>query len=116
MTDAKTFQIFQPTGILTVATSAELNQMLQSCLETGIKTILIDLQSVDFIDSSGLGVLVSMYTKLRLAGGHLYFCAPKDQARDLFDIADMERILTIFTTREEFESVIVKKNQAVLVK
>ncbi len=115
MADAKTFQIFQPTGILTANTSAELNLTVQLCLEAGIKNMLIDLQSIDFIDSSGLGILVSIHTKVRLAGGKLYFCALKDQARNLFDIADMERIFTIFNTREEFERTIVKKNQAVLV-
>ena len=115
MANFVTCKVLQPTGILTASTSTGLNQEVQSCLENATRTILIDLQAVDFIDSSGLGVLVSMHTKLRLAGGKLYFCSPQDQARNLFRIADMEQIFTVFATREAFENAIVKKNPTVLV-
>jgi anti-sigma B factor antagonist len=112
---APNFQVIQPTSVLTGTTAHELSQQFDQCLNENIKIVLIDLQSVDFIDSSGLGVLVSLHTKLRLAGGRLYLCAPKAQALTLFDVSDMDQIFTIFGSREEFYSIVVKKNQAVLV-
>jgi anti-anti-sigma factor len=115
MTAFDTYRVLRPTDILTAITSNELNQEIQACLEAGIRTILIDLQKVSFIDSSGLGVLVSNHTKLRLAGGKLYFCAPQAQALSLFDIADVDSIFTILNTEQEFLSLLVKRNQAVLV-
>lgn len=108
-------RVVQPTGILTATTASQLTQDIKDCLDGKVKTVLLDLQSVDFIDSSGLGTLVSIHTKLRLAGSKLYLCAPNDQARNLFDISDMDRIFEIFPSREVFERDVLKKNLAVLV-
>jgi anti-anti-sigma factor len=97
-----------------VATSLQLAKECRKCLETGIKTILIDLQNVDFIDSSGLGTLFSMHSKLRLAGGKLCLCSLKDQARSLFDISDMSCIFEIYSDREDFISHFGSKNLSML--
>ena len=75
---APKFQVIQPTGVLTGTTAHELSQQFDRCLNENVKIILIDLQATDFIDSSGLGVLVSLHTKLRLAEGSI--CAlPKNK-------------------------------------
>jgi anti-sigma B factor antagonist len=108
------FQVIQPSGVLTGATSDELIQQFNRCLESTVKIVLIDLQNVDFIDSSGLGTLVSLHTKLRLAGGRLYLCAAKDQARTLFDVSDMDRIFEIFPNREAFYTSVIRRNQDVI--
>jgi len=115
MSNANSIKIIEPSGILSATTAYALTQQLNECLEAKTKIILIDLQNVDFIDSSGLGTLVSMHTKLRLADGKLYLCSPKDQARNLFDISDTDRIFNILASRKEFDSVVVKKNQAIMV-
>jgi anti-sigma B factor antagonist len=109
------YRVIQPTGVLTIASSPQVMQEFKECLEANVKIVLVDLQNLDFIDSSGLGTLVSMHTKIKLAGGRLYLCSPKDQARSLFDISDMDRILEIYSNREEFYIHVVKKNMAVIV-
>lgn len=109
------YRVIQPSGSLTFVSSPQIMQEFKSCLEANVKTVLIDLQNIDFIDSSGLGTLVSMHTKMKLAGGQLYLCSPKDQARSLLDISDMDRIFKIYSSREEFDAHISKKNMAVIV-
>jgi anti-sigma B factor antagonist len=115
MSTTENYKVIQPTGVLTVTTASQLVQEFKDCLDAGIKTILIDLQNVDFIDSSGLGMLVSIHTTLRLAGGRLYLCSPKDQARSLFDISDLDRIFEIYANQKEFHQRITRQNLAVLV-
>ncbi len=115
MSSNPNLKVIQPSGILTATGCPELAQEIKAALEAKVKIVLVDLQNVDFIDSSGLGTLVSVHTKLRLAGGKLYLCSPKDQARSLFDISDMDRILEIFPDRATFEREVLKKNMAVLV-
>lgn len=108
-------KVLQPAGILTAVTSQDLLQQFGECLKSKPQLILVNLQSVDFIDSSGLGTLVSMHTRMRLAGGRLCLCSLNDQAKSLFDISDMDRILEVFDTAAEFYTKEVKKNLAVLV-
>lgn len=115
MSTIDNYKVIQPSGILTATTVPELAKEFKESVEAGYKFILLDLQNVDFIDSSGLGTLVSIHTKARLAGGKLYLCSPKDQARSLFDISDMDRIFEIYPTREEFERHVTKRTLAVLV-
>jgi anti-anti-sigma factor len=113
MSDA--IKIFQPTGLLTGFSSHKLVKEFNESVSSGARTVLVDLQDIDFIDSSGLGVLVSMHTKLRLAGGQLYLCSPKEQAASLFDISDVNQFLKIFPTQADFYASVVHRNQAVLV-
>ncbi|HEY9618631.1 MAG TPA: STAS domain-containing protein [Microcoleaceae cyanobacterium] len=108
-------QVLQPSGILTAATAQELLQQFSERLKAKPQLLLVNLQAIDFIDSSGLGTLVSMHTRMRLAGGKLCLCSLNDQAKSLFDISDMDRILAIFDTAAEFYAQEVKKNLAVLV-
>ncbi len=105
------FRVIEPSGILNMAASQTLKQQLSAYLEAQVRDVLIDLQAVNFIDSSGLGVLVAMHTQMRLASGRLYLCAPNDQARNLFDISDMDRIFEIFASREAFSLAMMTKNQ-----
>lgn len=108
-------KVLQPGGVLTAATVQALLQEFSDCLKGKPHVILVNLQAVDFIDSSGLGTLVSMHTRMRLAGGKLCLCSLNDQAKSLFDISDMDRILEIFDTAAEFYAQVVKKHLAVLV-
>jgi len=49
--------------------SAGLRDLLRKLVSEGIKKILLNLRNVDYIDSSGLGELVSAFTSLRSQGG-----------------------------------------------
>jgi anti-anti-sigma factor len=112
-------KVLKPAGILAATTIQALLQDFNQYLESKPKTILIDLSNVDFIDSYGLGMLVSMHAKMRLSNGTLCLCSLKDQARCLFEIADMERVFEIFADQAEFYAVAlnasyVNMNQAIL--
>lgn len=108
------FKVIQPAGTITATTSSQLFKQLDGALQASSQAILIDCQNVHFIDSSGLGMLVSMHTKVRLAGGRLYLCALNQQARCLLDITDMEQIFEIFPSKTEFYNSVVNQNQVVL--
>jgi anti-sigma B factor antagonist len=71
------------TGRITSATSATLENTLRDLIPEG-KRIVLDLTNVDYIDSSGLGALVSLYTHARRANCDLEIANPKPRVRDLF--------------------------------
>jgi phosphoserine phosphatase RsbU/P len=71
-----------------------------SVLEPKSKVVL-DMGEVDFIDSSGLGVILSCYRHLQSSGGDLKLCCLNNQVRMLFELVRMHRIYDIYATREE---------------
>ncbi|MDX2098172.1 MAG: STAS domain-containing protein [Leptolyngbyaceae cyanobacterium bins.59] len=109
MSSSLNVRVINPTGILSSSTSAPLLKEFQESIESGSRDVLVDLQGVTFIDSSGLGVLVSMHSKAKLAGGNVYLCSPNDQARGIIDITDLDRIFGIFADRATFYKSLVTK-------
>lgn len=71
-----------------------------SQLEPSSKVIL-DLSEVNFIDSSGLGVILSCYRHLHAGNGDLKLCCLNEQVHTLFELVRMHRIFDIHKTVEE---------------
>ena len=70
-----------------------LREMLQNLLSQGQKKILLNLAEVSYIDSSGLGALVSGYTTLAGQQGHLKLLNLTKKVQDLLQIT---KLLTVF--------------------
>jgi len=66
-------------------------------LEEGKKNILLNLAGVGYIDSSGIGELVSSYTAINKDGGHLKLLSLTEKLRDLLTIT---KLLTVFDAYE----------------
>jgi phosphoserine phosphatase RsbU/P len=63
--------------------------------------VILDMSEVTFIDSSGLGVILSCYRHLSSANGDLKLCCLNEQVRTLLELVRMHRIFDIYATREE---------------
>ena len=63
--------------------------------------LIFDLSSLTFVDSSGLGALLSCLRQLHSSGGVLKLCAMVKPVRALFELVRMHRVFEIFNTREE---------------
>ncbi|MGB7850282.1 MAG: STAS domain-containing protein, partial [Candidatus Sulfotelmatobacter sp.] len=72
------------TGRITLATAAKLENTLRDLIPEG-NCIVLDLTNVDYIDSAGLGALVSVYTHAIRAKCALEIANPKQRIKDLFD-------------------------------
>lgn len=78
--------------------STDTQQMLDGVgEEQDGKTLLcaVDLSNVRFMDSSGMGVLVSLLTKFRNRGGELVLIKPSDHIRKLLIVTKLNAIFTI---------------------
>lgn len=69
--------------------------------ETGAKNILLNMQGVTFIDSSGLGVILGRYKQLATIGGQLLVAHLEPPIQRLFELAGLLRILKIHPTEEQ---------------
>ncbi|HEY9906251.1 MAG TPA: STAS domain-containing protein [Thermosynechococcaceae cyanobacterium] len=103
-------KIVQPSGILGNEQASKLRKEIVEIVESGARLILVDLQSVTFIDSSGLGVLAMAFKAVRTAGGRLCFCSVSEQPRMLFELTGMEQVFEVFADRSAFDKTVASSS------
>lgn len=73
----------------------EFTDTLHQLVDDGKKHIVIDLGKVKFMNSSGIGILISGYTTLKNAGGDLVMCRADKKIKDLFMVTQLITVLPI---------------------
>src|ERR671930_73283 len=87
-------------GQLIVGKRQELKQKVLEALESGARKFVIDFSKTGYIDSSGLGVLVSLSKKIREQGGELRLANLNDDLKTLFELTKLDTLFQIADTRE----------------
>ena len=100
--------ILQPTGVLDGNTTNELRSQIKESIQAGKQMILVDLQDVNFMNSSGIGALVAALKDVKKSGGDLFLCSLSDQVRIIFQLTKMERVFKPLKDRSEFEEKILQ--------
>lgn len=94
-------------GEFTLATTNELKENVKQYIESNnLYRIIIDLSQVEFIDSSGLGVLIAWFKMVNQAQGKIIYASPNDHVRKIIGFAKLDKIFTITETLEEAITVI----------
>ncbi|MBW4688722.1 MAG: STAS domain-containing protein [Komarekiella atlantica HA4396-MV6] len=94
--------VLEPSGILDGIRGNQLRQEVSEVIKNGSDILLIDLKDVKFIDSSGLGALVSAMQTVRKADSKLFVCSVNDQVKMLFELTKLDRIFQTFADQDEF--------------
>jgi anti-sigma B factor antagonist len=79
--------------------SASLREMVKKLLEQSPK-IVMNLREVNYIDSGGLGTLVSLFTSARNAGGAVKLASLSQRVGDLLQITKLFTIFEVFDSEE----------------
>jgi anti-sigma B factor antagonist len=87
-------------GQLIVGNRQELKQKVLEELEGGERKFLIDFTNTGYIDSSGLGVLVSLSKKIREQGGELRLANLNEDLRTLFELTKLDTLFSIADSRD----------------
>jgi anti-sigma B factor antagonist len=88
-------------GQLIVGNRQELKQKVLDELENGARKFLVDFTNTGYIDSSGLGVLVSLSKKIREKGGELRLSTLNEDLRTLFELTKLDTLFRIADSRDE---------------
>jgi anti-sigma B factor antagonist len=91
--------------------STGLRDLVQYLASEGIKKILLNFRDVDYIDSSGLGELVSAFTSIRSQGGELKLLNLSKRVRSLLQIT---RLLTVFDVTDDEATSVKSFSPAIL--
>jgi anti-sigma B factor antagonist len=88
-------------GQLIVGNRQDLKQKVLDALDGGARKFVIDFSKTGYIDSSGLGVLVSLSKKIREQGGDLRLAGLNEDLQTLFELTKLDTLFTITTTPAE---------------
>ena len=82
-------------GEIDVYTAPRLRQAIIDLVDGGANRIVVDMEKVDFLDSTGLGTLVGGLKRLREAGGSLALVITAPRILRLFQITGLTKVLAI---------------------
>jgi len=88
-------------GQLIVGNRQELKQRILDALDAGGRKFLIDFTRTGYIDSSGLGVLVSLSKKIRDQGGDLRLSGLNEDLKTLFELTKLDTLFAISDSPSE---------------
>ena len=79
----------------------ELLDETNTFIAEGSARIILDLKALDYLNSSGLNVLINIFTRVRNAGGELIMCNINDKLLRLLVITKLDAVIQQSSTREE---------------
>lgn len=82
--------------------ATEFRQKVDNALETsGVQNVVFNLQGVNFIDSSGLGVLLGRYKKISSLGGVMSAAQIQPQVSQIFELSGLLKIIKLYHSEKE---------------
>lgn len=88
-------------GQLVVTNRQEFKQTILDAVEQGARLVVVDFTTSGYIDSSGLGALVSLSRRLRDAGGDLRLVGLNEDLRTLFELTRLDALFPLYATRAD---------------
>ena len=81
----------------------QLVEVVSDAIEDGAKKFVVDLSEVRYISSSGIGLLITMLTKMRNKDGEVYLTAPSEHVKKLLIITKLNNIFTVYDSIDDFK-------------
>lgn len=85
-------------GEVDVYTAPRLRERLIELIEGGARRVIVDLDRVDFLDSTGLGVLVGALKRLRSVGGTFALVCAREPLLKIFRITALDQVFPLHST------------------
>jgi anti-sigma B factor antagonist len=79
-------------GTLDAVTAPELRQVVDELVEEQVLRVKLELSGLRLIDSSGVGVIVSLFKRLRAVGGQVEIVGVRDQPLAIFKLLRLDRV------------------------
>jgi anti-sigma B factor antagonist len=88
-------------GEIDVYTAPKLRDKISELVATGSYDLVVDMQAVEFLDSTGLGVLVGGLKKVRAHDGSLRLVCNQDRLLKIFRITGLAKVFVIHETADD---------------
>ncbi len=84
------------TGGLDAMTATDFKPVVVSIADADTLKVVVDLTPLTLIDSTGVGVLISLFKRVRAQGGHVYFAGLTGQPKEVFRLLRLDKSLDMF--------------------
>lgn len=88
-------------GELDVASAPTLRERLIGMVADGSTRLILDLEGLDFLDSTGLGAIISALKRARTNGGDLRLVCTQTRIRRLFEITGLDKAFPLHASVDE---------------
>jgi anti-sigma B factor antagonist len=88
-------------GNLDTNTAPDAQQHLDGLQDNGVRKILVNFETLDYISSAGLRVLLATAKRLGTSGGSLRICGLNETVNEVFEISGFSVILSVFGDEAE---------------
>lgn len=95
------FDVIEIGGEVDVYTAPRLRESIVAAVEAGKHRLIIDVQKVEFLDSTGLGVLVGALKRVRADGGSLDIVCTQERILKIFQITGLDKVFGLHATVDE---------------
>ena len=82
-------------GELDVSSADKLKEYLHNLADEKILDMKINLENLDYIDSTGLGVMIGVLKKLKIDNKEIYILNPKNNVKKIFTITGLDKIFKV---------------------
>ena len=80
---------------------AKVLEAVSAAIQNNIRTGIVDISGLRYINSSGIGVLITILTKFRNKGGEVYLLKPSESVQKLLVITKLNSIFQIIQSEDE---------------
>lgn len=103
LTDVKGHKVIELSGDVDFYCIEELRKFLFNYVKNKTPSIILDLSKIEYMDSSGIGLFVTVHKAMDKYGGQMALLNVKNDIIDLLKLATIESIFKIYNNAEEIE-------------
>ncbi len=98
--EAGDFVVFELRGEVDLYSAPVFKKAVYDVIDGGQNKLIFDLNALDFMDSTGLGILVASLKRLTTEGGQLKLACSRDNILKIFKITGLDKVFDIYDTVE----------------
>jgi len=95
------FRVVSITGEIDLNSSPEMRKVFGEIIKEGASKVIVNLEAVSYIDSSGLATLIELMQKLKRNKGAMFLVGMSDKIKSLFEITKLDKLFKIYQTEDE---------------
>ena len=99
--DVEGVAVMLPEGFVNAHTVRQFESAIESLIESGRFTIILDCQGLNYISSAGLGAIMGLIEPIRENGGDIVLCELQPNVRSIFETLGFTELYRVFASREE---------------
>lgn len=88
-------------GDVTGQSEDALTEAFNQATSDGARNILLDFSQLDYMNSSGIGLLVTLLIRVKRQNQRLYACGLSEYYRQIFELTRLDEAIMIFPTEQE---------------